>query len=79
MTTVRLHQFVEDIDISSGLYSMVQRVEADAKKIGATLSVWASRMEDRRQLASMSDRMLTDIGLSRVEVSVEVDKYFWQR
>ena len=79
MTTVRLHQFVEDIDISSGLYSMVQRVEAATKKVGATLSVWASRMEDRRQLASMSDRMLTDIGLSRAEVSVEVDKYFWQR
>jgi uncharacterized protein YjiS (DUF1127 family) len=79
MTTVRLHQFVEDIDISSGLYSMVQRVEAATKKIGENLSVWASRIEDRRQLAVMSDRMLADIGLSRVEVSVEVDKYFWQR
>jgi uncharacterized protein YjiS (DUF1127 family) len=79
MTTVRLHQFVEDIDISSSLYSMVQRVEAATKKIGGNLSVWASRMEDRRQLAVMSDRMLADIGLSRVEVSVEVDKYFWQR
>ena len=79
MTTVRFHQFVEDIDISSGLYSMVQRVETVTKKIGATLSVWASRMEDRRQLALMSDRMLTDIGLSRAEVSVEVGKYFWQR
>ena len=79
MTTVRLHRFVEDIDISSGLYSMVQRVEAATKKIGENLSVWASRIEDRRQLAVMSDRMLADIGLSRVEVSVEVDKYFWQR
>ena len=79
MTTVRLHQFVEDIDISSGLYGMVQRVEAATKTIGATLSVWSSRMEDRRQLAVLSDRMLTDIGLSRAEVSAEVDKYFWQR
>jgi uncharacterized protein YjiS (DUF1127 family) len=61
------------------LYSMVQRVEAATKKIGENLSVWASRIEDRRQLAVMSDRMLADIGLSRVEVSVEVDKYFWQR
>jgi len=79
MTTVRLHQFVEDIDISSGLYGLVQRVESATKKIGATLSVWSSRMEDRRQLAVLSDRMLTDIGLSRAEVSAEVDKYFWQR
>jgi len=78
MTTVRLHQFVEDIDISSGLYAMVQRVEAVTKNIGETLSVWASRIEGRRQLAAMSDRMLTDIGLNRAEVAAEVDKYFWQ-
>jgi uncharacterized protein YjiS (DUF1127 family) len=79
MTTVRLHQFVEDNDISSALYSMVQRVEAAAKKVGATLSTWASRIEDRRQLSLMNDRLLADIGLNRAQVLVEVDKYFWQR
>jgi len=79
MTTVRLHQFVEDNDISSALYSMVQRIEAAAKNANATLSTWRSRIEDRRQLALMSDRLLTDIGLTRTQVLVEVDKYFWQR
>jgi len=79
MTTVRLHQFVEDNDISSALYNMVQRIEAAAKKINATLSTWASRIEDRRQLSLMNDRLLADIGLTRVQVLVEVDKYFWQR
>lgn len=79
MTTVRLHQFVEDNDISSALYSMVQRIEAAAKKANATLSTWASRIEDRRQLSLMNDRLLADIGLTRIQVSVEVDKYFWQR
>ena len=79
MTTVRLHQFVEDNDISSALYSMVQRIEAAAKKVNATLSTWASRIEDRRQLSLMNDRLLADIGLTRAQVSVEVDKYFWQR
>lgn len=79
MTTVRLHQFVEDIDISAALYGMVQRVEAAAKKVNATLSTWASRIEDRRQLSLMNDRLLADIGLTRVQILVEVDKYFWQR
>ena len=79
MTTVRLHQFVEYNDISSVLYNMVQRIEAGAKKVSATLSTWASRIEDRRQLSSMNDRLLADIGLTRTQVSVEVDKYFWQR
>ena len=79
MTTVRLHQFAEYNDISSALYSMVQRIEVAAKKVNATLSTWASRIEDRRQLSSMNDRLLADIGLTRVQVLVEVDKYFWQR
>jgi uncharacterized protein YjiS (DUF1127 family) len=79
MTTVRLHQFVEDNDISSAVYGMVQRIEAAAKKVGVTLSTWGSRIEDRRQLSLMNDRLLTDIGLTRAQVSVEVDKYFWQR
>jgi uncharacterized protein YjiS (DUF1127 family) len=79
MTTVRLHQFVEDNDISSALYSMVQRIEAAAKKVIATFSTWGSRIEDRRQLSLMNDRLLADIGLTRAQVLVEVDKYFWQR
>ena len=79
MTTVRLHQFVEDNDISSAVYGMVMRIEATAKKVIATLSIWAARIDDRRQLALMSDRLLADIGLTRAQVSAEVDKYFWQR
>jgi len=79
MTTVRLHQFVEDNDISSAVYGMVQRIEVAAKKVTMTLSTWGSRIEDRRQLSLMNDRLLTDIGLTRAQVSVEVDKYFWQR
>ena len=79
MTTVRLHRFVEDNDISSAMYGMVQRIEAAAKKVSATLATWGSRIEDRRQLSLMNDRLLADIGLTRVQVSIEVDKYFWQR
>lgn len=79
MATVRLHQFVEGIEISTAFYSIMQRTEAAAKAFIVTLSTWSSRMEDRRQLALMSDRLLSDIGISRAEVSVEVDKYFWQR
>ena len=79
MTTVRLHQFVEDNDISSTVYGMVQRVDAAAKKVGLTLATWSSRVEDRHQLGLMNDHLLADIGLTRTEVLVEADKYFWQR
>jgi len=79
MTTMRLHPLVEGVDISSILYRMVQRIEKAAIKVQKTLSTWASRAEDRRQLATMSDHLLTDIGLSRTQVIIETNKFFWQR
>ncbi len=79
MTTIRLHNFFEGIEISSALYGLVQRIEAAALAVKKTVVTWASRSKDRRQLAEMSDHLLTDIGLTRVEVAIEVNKYFWQR
>ncbi len=79
MTTLNRHQIIDDLAISEGLYSLVRRGEEVFKTVSKTLNTWATRTKDRRQLASMSDRMLTDIGLSRVVVAVEVNKYFWQR
>jgi uncharacterized protein YjiS (DUF1127 family) len=58
---------------------MVQRIEAAAKQVRGTLSNCVSRVEERRQLGMLSDHLLKDIGLTRAEASVEVDKYFWQR
>lgn len=78
MTTIRLHNFIEGIEISSALYGLVQRVETAAVATQKTLATWVSRSKDRSQLAELSDHLLTDIGLTRVEVEVELNKYFWQ-
>ena len=51
MTTIRLHNFVEGIEISSALYGLVQRVEAAAVEVKKTVSTWMSRAKDRSQLA----------------------------
>ncbi len=79
MTTIRLYNFVEGLEISSALYALVQRIEAAVTTVQKTMAIWVSRATDRRQLAEMSDRMLTDIGLTRVEVETEASKNFWQR
>jgi len=79
MTTLRLHNFVNDIDISSAVYGIVQRVEAASVKVADTLAIWGSRSHERQQLSELSDRMLDDIGLTRAQVAVEVGKYFWQQ
>jgi uncharacterized protein YjiS (DUF1127 family) len=42
------------------------------------LLVWQQRARDRRQLESLSDHMLRDIGLSRADVFAEASKPFWR-
>jgi uncharacterized protein YjiS (DUF1127 family) len=43
-----------------------------------TLALWHHRHRSRRQLATLDDRELADIGLSRTERWVECDKPFWR-
>jgi len=39
---------------------------------------WRERVHQRRMLARLDDRLLSDIGLSRSEAEREVQKPFWQ-
>lgn len=43
-----------------------------------TLCLWRERAWQRRQLAGLSDHMLTDIGISRAEAWMECNKPFWK-
>ena len=40
--------------------------------------VWHERARERRQLQSMSDHMLRDLGLGRADVDAETAKPFWR-
>jgi uncharacterized protein YjiS (DUF1127 family) len=42
------------------------------------LAFWSERASQRRQLARLDDRMLSDIGISRAEAYRESSKWFWQ-
>ena len=44
----------------------------------ATLNAWNERREQRRQLLSLGDRLLQDIGLNRGDVYRESRKWFWE-
>lgn len=39
---------------------------------------WIERVRQRNALYELDDRMLRDIGISRADVSHEIDKSFWQ-
>jgi uncharacterized protein YjiS (DUF1127 family) len=43
-----------------------------------SVSLWRDRARQRRQLATLDDRMLADIGITRCDVMRECDKPFWE-
>ena len=49
-----------------------------AERALRTLLTWQERDRQRRALAQLDARMLTDVGLSRAEVAMELRKPFWQ-
>ncbi len=51
---------------------------ASLKASRALLNSWVQRSQGRRQLSTMNEIALKDIGTNRVEAKVEVNKWFWQ-
>ena len=49
-----------------------------AERLVTLLLTWQQRARDRRQLESLSDHMLRDIGLTRADVFAEASKPFWR-
>ena len=47
-------------------------------RIGATLITWQQRASERAALASMDDRFLKDMGISRADALQEYSKPFWR-
>ncbi len=43
-----------------------------------TLLTWQERASQRRLLASLEDRMLKDVGISRADAEREASKPFWR-
>jgi uncharacterized protein YjiS (DUF1127 family) len=44
-----------------------------------TLREWRRRVRDRRELGSLSDSMLQDIGISRAQAVYLSNKPFWRK
>lgn len=52
--------------------------EAIRRSVIETFRQWRQRAAQRRQLATIPDYLLRDIGLSRTDTWAEVNKPFWQ-
>ena len=51
---------------------------AAMRRVLHVLSVWQERSAGRQALASLDDRLLRDIGLTRADVERELLKSFWR-
>ncbi len=58
--------------------ALLETVAGHAASALATLRTWNERAAQRRQLREMDDRILKDIGLSRLDVYRETIKPFWR-
>jgi len=58
--------------------SRAARVAGLISGAAEAVSIWYARGRERRKLAGLNDRMLSDIGISRVDVEREYGKPFWR-
>ena len=54
------------------------RIRGLARRIVSHVTRWRRLANERRLLGSMDDRMLRDIGITRVEAERESRKPFWR-
>ena len=73
---------VHNLSYRKLLILFVNRLQADSRnsvKRGiALLSLWKSRMDQRRALKSLEPCHLKDIGISSFDAQAESDKPFWK-
>jgi uncharacterized protein YjiS (DUF1127 family) len=55
-----------------------RRLSGFLSEVRATLREWRQRKNGRLELARLDERMLRDIGLTRVDADYEINKPFWR-
>ena len=54
------------------------RLSGFLRRVSAALREWRRRKKGRLELARLDDRMLRDIGLTRVDAEYEINKPIWR-
>ena len=70
----RYHAAIQPTDSCACAGALVQTIGQWVE----TLLAWRDRARQRRQLQTMSDRLLNDIGLTRADTEHEASKAFWR-
>ncbi len=66
------------VDASRSAVDVIARLARLPLAILETLLVWQERDQQRRHLASLDDRLLSDMGISRADAAREAAVPFWR-
>ncbi len=66
------------VGASQSAHDVIARLARLPRSILETLLVWQERDRQRRHLAALDDRLLSDIGISRAEAAREAAVPFWR-
>lgn len=78
MSTIRAMRPVAGRRLAATLVRLYGASSRGLRRTVDLLLLWQQRARDRRQLGSLSDHMLRDIGLTRADVFAEASKPFWR-
>ena len=60
------------------VHQVQQFIKTTVISVFDTLQLWSDRREQRKRLSLLSDHMLRDIGLTKIDVIRECHKPFWK-
>jgi len=60
------------------VHQVQQFIKTTVISVFDTLQLWSDRREQRKRLSLLSDHMLRDIGLTKIDVIRECRKPFWK-
>ncbi len=66
------------ISIAQSLPNCESAVIDPATRLLTLLKLWINRSKQRKQLATLDERFLKDVGISKVDANQEIAKPFWR-
>ncbi|MBV8535069.1 MAG: DUF1127 domain-containing protein [Alphaproteobacteria bacterium] len=65
--------------LSAGLVHAARLTDRGLIRLFDLIFEWRSRAAERDVMRALDDRMLRDVGLTRVDIERELSKSFWDR
>jgi uncharacterized protein YjiS (DUF1127 family) len=71
------------LELQNGIPAVIaylahERANAPIARLKRAIGEWRARVKERTQLVGLDERMLRDIGLTKIDIWHEANKPFWR-